>query len=214
MTNCIAFTRALLRPLARVAAPALLAATLATGGAFAHDSKTVGDITVSGAWTRATPPRAKAGGAFLKIENAGSTDDRLVSASAPVSARTEIHEMAVTDGIMTMREMKDGIVVPAGATVELKPGGYHVMFLDLTQPMKQDENVPVTLTFEKAGEVTLNFKVERIGAKGPEHCEAAHGGSQEKGAMDHGTMDHSNMDHSNMGHSNMGHGTMSGGSNN
>jgi copper(I)-binding protein len=177
---------------------ALVLSALLAVPAFAHDTKTIGDITVSSPWTRATPPRARAGGGFAKIVNAGG-EDRLVSASANVSKRTELHEMTVADGVMKMREMADGIPVPAGGTLELKPGSYHVMFFDLTGPLKEGENVPVTLTFEKAGEVTLDFKVERIGAKGPEHGEHA-GGEMDHGTMDHGTMDHSTMDHGKTDH--------------
>jgi hypothetical protein len=159
---------------------ALALSALAVAPVVAQDTKTVGDITVSGAWTRATPPRAKAGGAFAVIENKGPADDRLVSAASDVAPRTELHEMAVTDGVMKMREMADGIPVPAGGTLELKPGSYHVMFFDLATPLKEGDMVPVTLTFEKAGPVTLDFKVERIGAKGPGHGE--HGA----GHMNHG----------------------------
>ena len=185
-----------------ISAALALSALLAVP-ALAHDTKTVGDITVSSPWTRATPPRAKAGGGFVTIGNAGG-EDRLVSASASVSKRTELHEMTVTDGVMKMREMADGIPVPAGGTLELKPGSYHVMFFDLNGPLKEGENVPVTLTFEKAGEVTLDFKVERIGAKGPEHGE--HGGDQ----MQHGDMDHGKMDHGKMDNGKMDHGSDAG----
>lgn len=132
--------------------------------AFAADV-TAGNLTLSGAWTRATPPRARAGGGFLTIANSGEAD-RLVSVSSPVSTRTEIHEMAVQDGVMKMREMADGVEVPAGGTLELRPGGYHVMFLELTGPLKEGESVPVTLTFEKAGTVEMSLSVEKMGAKG------------------------------------------------
>ena len=193
-------TKAFIRSALRLAAPVLLAATLVSTPALAHDEKTVGDITVSGAWTRATPPNAKAGGGFAVIENKGASDDRLVAAASDVAASTELHEMTVNDGVMKMREMADGISVPANGTLELKPGSYHVMFMGLKAPLKQGEIVPVTLTFEKAGSVTLDFKVERIGAKGPEHGEGDHSGMtngdmKKMDGMDHGTMDHSKMDH-------------------
>jgi hypothetical protein len=166
-----------------LAAAALATAALATvslpavAGDIAH-----GDLTLSGAWTRATPPRAVAGGGFITIVNAGEAD-RLVSANASVSEKTELHEMAVADGVMKMREMADGIPVPANGTLELKPGGYHVMFMGLTAPLVEGETVPVTLTFEKAGTVEVPFAVEKIGAKG---MGMQHGHGKMNGGMKHG----------------------------
>ena len=83
--------------------------------------------------------------------------------------------MAVQDGVMKMREMVDGIEVPAGGALELKPGSYHVMFLELTGPLKEGESVPVTLTFEKAGTVEMSFSVEKMGAKGMSGHGMGHG---------------------------------------
>ena len=137
----------------------------------------IGDITVSNAWTRATPPNAMAGGGFLVITNKGASDDKLVAATAPVTDRTELHEMAVIDGVMKMRQMESGIPVPAGATVELKPGGLHVMFMGIKQPLKEGETLPVTLTFEKAGTVTVDMPIAKIGAKEMNHdMHGGHGG--------------------------------------
>ncbi|NVK35487.1 MAG: copper chaperone PCu(A)C [Rhodobacteraceae bacterium] len=147
----------------------------------------LGDLTLDHAWTRATPPNAMAGGGFVEITNNGSEDDRLVSASSPTAGRVELHEMAVKEGVMVMREKEGGILVPAGETVALKPGGLHIMFMKLKGGFKQDTKVPVTLTFEKAGDVTIDLAVEKIGAKG----------------MDHSKMDHGEMDHSKMGHGDM-----------
>ncbi|NBN64328.1 copper chaperone PCu(A)C [Microvirga tunisiensis] len=172
---------------------ALLSATVLTGAALPAlaGEATVGDITVRDAWTRATPPNAMAGGGFLVITNKGSTDDKLVAASAPVTERTELHEMAVIDGVMKMREMESGIPVPAGATVELKPGGLHVMFMDIKQPLKEGETLPVTLTFEKAGTVTVEMPIAKIGAKEMSHDghggHGAHGGHGGHGQQGHGT---------------------------
>lgn len=145
---------------AALATPFVLGSVPASAG-----DVTVGDLTLSNAWTRATPPRAMAGGGFVTITNAGAAD-RLVAASAPVSEKTELHEMVVTDGVMKMREMEGGIEIPAGGTVDLKPGGLHVMFMGLKAPIKEGETVPVTLTFENAGTVEVSFTAEKIGAKG------------------------------------------------
>lgn len=146
---------------------AALALSLALGGtAFAHDYK-LGALKIDHPWSRATPGGAKVAGGYLKIENTGTAADRLVSISAPtISGRTEIHEMATKDGVMTMRPLEGGVAIPAGAKVEFKPGGYHIMFMELKQPLKQGESVKGTLTFEKAGTVEVEFKVDAVGARG------------------------------------------------
>jgi len=136
---------------------------------FAHDttSTSAGVVHVAQPWARATPPGAKVAGAFAVIENHGSTPDRLVSATAEIAGRVEIHEMAVTDGVMTMRPLPDGLPVPADGSVELKPGSYHLMLMDLAGPLKDGEHIAGTFTFEKAGTVPVEFVVAPIGAKTP-----------------------------------------------
>lgn len=145
------------------AAALLLSASFAT----AHEFK-AGPLKIGHPWSRATPAGAKVGGGYLSIENTGTVADRLVSVSVPFAARAEVHEMAVKDGIMTMRPLDNGVDVPAGAKVEFKPGGYHIMFMDLKQQLKQGEMMKGTLTFEKAGTVDVEFKVDSIAAKGGE----------------------------------------------
>ncbi len=149
--------------LAAIALTATSAFSLAQE-ALAHDYK-LGALKIGHPWSRATPAGTKVGGGYLSIENAGAEADRLVSVSAPVAGRVEVHEMAVTNGVMTMRPLEAGIVVPPGGKVELKPGGFHIMFMDLKQPLKQDERLKGTLTFEKAGAVEVEFKVEAVGAR-------------------------------------------------
>lgn len=141
--------------------------------AFAHDYK-VGALKIGHPWSRATPAGAKVGGGYLSIENTGAEADRLVSISAAFSGRVEVHEMAVTNGVMTMRPLEAGIVVPPGGKIELKPGGFHIMFMDLRQPLKQDERLKGTLTFEKAGSVEVEFKVEAVGARAGEGGHTGH----------------------------------------
>lgn len=143
---------------------AVLLLALASTAAFAHEFK-VGPLTIGQPWSRATPAGAKVGGGYLTIENTGTTPDRLVAVSAPFAGRGEIHEMGVKDGIMTMRELDKGVEIAPGAKVEFKPGGYHIMFQELKQPLKQGETVKGTLTFEKAGAIEVTFKVEGIGAR-------------------------------------------------
>jgi periplasmic copper chaperone A len=150
-----------------IAASASLIAT----AALAHEYK-VGELEIEHPASRAMVPGAKVGGGFMKITNSGKADDRLVSITSPATPNVQLHEMAVTDGIMKMRRLKDGIPVPAGKTVELKSGGLHVMFMDVAAPFKEGDKVPATLHFEKAGDVKVDFEV------GP-----ANGGSETKHDM-------------------------------
>lgn len=126
----------------------------------------VGDLMLTGAFTRATLPRAPVGGAFVTITNQGSVDDRLISATAPVGSEVQIHEMAHANGVMTMRPLADGLPIPAGSVVDLAPGGYHLMLMGLTEPLVQGETLDITLRFEQAGDVTLPFAIGAINAAG------------------------------------------------
>jgi copper(I)-binding protein len=132
--------------------------------ATAHDYR-VGDLAIDHPWARATVPGQKAGGAFLKIENRGTTADRLLSAAAPTDrvASTELHSMRMEGNIMRMREVA-AIDLPAGQTVALEPGGLHIMFMGLKSPLKAGEKLPLVLTFEKAGTVTVEVHVEAVSA--------------------------------------------------
>lgn len=136
-----------------------------------------GELTLDHPWSRATPAGAKVAGGYLVIRNAGAEPDRLVSAASEISGRAEIHEMAVKDGVMTMRRLADGLAVPAKGEVALKPGSYHLMFLELKRPLKQGETFAGTLTFEKAGTVDVIFDVGSIAAAGKDHG----GGQKTKG---------------------------------
>jgi copper(I)-binding protein len=124
----------------------------ASGAALAQ-----GAVKVEGAWARPTVQGQAAGGGFLKITG-GAAADRLVSASAGVSKTVELHSMVMEGDVMRMREI-GAIDVPAGKTVELKPGGLHVMFIGIHQPLKNGDSFPLTLRFEKAGEVKTEMKV-------------------------------------------------------
>ncbi|HEY5166977.1 MAG TPA: copper chaperone PCu(A)C [Pseudolabrys sp.] len=144
---------------------AILAASLPLP-AHAEDVS-AGSLQISMPWTRATPKGAGVGGGYMKITNTGATPDRLVSGSTDVSSRFEIHEMSMDNGVMKMRPVAQGIEIKPGQTVELKPGGYHVMFVGLKKPFAQGEPVKATLVFEKAGKVAVTFTVEGIGAQSP-----------------------------------------------
>lgn len=145
-------------------AAALTALTAAATAAFAHDAA----ISVESAWTRATAPSAKNGGAYMTIRNTGPADDRLVAAASPAATRAELHAHTMTDGVMRMRPVADGVAVPAGGAAELKPGGLHVMLLGLTAPLAEGATIPVTLTFEHAGAITVEVPVMKAGAAGPD----------------------------------------------
>jgi len=128
-----------------------------------------GALLIEAPWTRATPAGAKVAGGYMTIVNTGSAPDRLIGGTFPVAARFEVHEMAVNGGVMTMRELATGLEIPAGGKVELKPGGLHVMFMDLRQPLRQGEPIKGTLVFEKAGTVEIEYTVAPIGARSGGH---------------------------------------------
>lgn len=115
-------------------------------------------VAVEAPWARPTVEGQQGGGGFLVLRNTGSTADRLVSGSTPAAERFELHTMSMKGDVMEMRQV-DAIELPAGKTVELKPGGQHVMFIGLKQPLALGSKVPVTLKFEKAGEVKVEFDV-------------------------------------------------------
>ena len=139
-----------------------------------------GDLVITQAWSRATPGGAKVGGGYLTIENKGSTADRLIGGSADVAAKIQVHEMATTNGVMTMRPLDGGLTIEPGKTVKLAPGGIHLMMLDLKSPLKQGDKVPLTLEFERAGKVSLWLDVQGIGAQGPANSDGAAGGMEKK----------------------------------
>jgi hypothetical protein len=130
------------------------------------DTFKVGDLVVASPWTRATPGGAKIAGGYLKITNNGKSPDRLIGAATAGADRVEIHEMSMTGGVMKMRPLADGLTIKPGETVELKPGGFHMMFMDIKQPFKQGDTLKATLMFEKAGKLDVSFNVNAIGASG------------------------------------------------
>lgn len=128
-----------------------------------------GDLEIAGAFTRAMAPTAKAGGGFLSITNKGSEDDVLISASSPSAPVVQLHEMAMENDVMKMRELADGIAIAAGETVDLAPGGLHIMFMQVPEPFVEGEKVAVTLVFEKAGEVEVMLPVGGLADKMAKH---------------------------------------------
>jgi copper(I)-binding protein len=135
----------------------LLTAALTSGAviAVAH----AGDIVLDNAFARATPGSATVGAAFLTVTNAGTSNDRLIAAASPVAGRTELHTHIKDGEIMRMRPV-EAIDVPAGGSVRLEPGGFHVMLLELKAPLRQGEAFPLTLTFAEAGSLTVSVPVK------------------------------------------------------
>ena len=131
--------------------------------ASAHDF-TVGSLHIDHPWSRATPKGASVGAGYLVIENRGATADHFISVSSAISERGEIHEMAVTDGVMRMRPLAKGVEIAPGMTAKFEPGGLHIMFPGLKRPLEKGERFKATLVFEKAGPIEVEFVVEAMGA--------------------------------------------------
>jgi hypothetical protein len=160
-----------LSPISRLVAVLALMLVLIQGATMAvraSGSVVLGDLEISGAFIRATLPRAPVGSAYLTIVNHGTSDDRLVSVTAPVGHEVQIHEMTVSDGVMTMRELSEGLPVPQGETVRLEPGGKHLMIMGLAGPLEKGQSLELTLHFESAGEVVIRFDILSMNARGPD----------------------------------------------
>ena len=163
----------------------------ATGVAHACESHQyeLGSLRIDHPFARATVGPARVSAAYVVIENSGAAD-RLVSASATVSEKVELHTMEMADGVMRMREVEGGIEVPAGGIAVLEPGGLHIMLLGLTQELVEGERFPMTLTFEQAGEIEVEVMVEGAAAgahSGHDHHDHGHDDPEHK---DHDHHDH------------------------
>ena len=140
-------------------AVALTLASFATmPSAFAHQIK-LGNLVISHPWSRQSPMGADVSAGFFKITNNGTEDDRLVSATSEISPITQIHEMKMEGDVMKMRAIPS-LDLPVGQTVELKPGGYHLMFMQLKAPLVAGSQIPVTLQFKNAQGQTLEHPVQ------------------------------------------------------
>ncbi len=167
--------RKLILPLA--AALALTAASLITANSNAEDAAPqaieIGALKISGVWTKAMLPGQPVGAGYLTVENTGAEADRLVAVSSSASPDVQIHEMKMEGDVMKMRQLSDGLEIPAGGKVELKPGGFHLMFMAVPEPFKESGMVKIMLKFEQAGEVEVALPVAAADAKEPGHM---HGG--------------------------------------
>jgi hypothetical protein len=140
-------------------------------------------IAVEQAWARATPGAVKTGAAYLTLVNNGKLSDRLLGVSTPVADSASLHETKMEGGIMKMRPLGP-VDLPPGKSLELKPGGNHIMLEGLKHPLKEGEHFPLTLAFEKAGTREVTVMVGKVGAMGPAGM-----------TMDSGAMNHMNMTH-------------------
>ncbi|PHK96203.1 hypothetical protein CR162_04660 [Pseudoroseomonas rhizosphaerae] len=129
--------------------------------AAAHGYK-AGDVEIGHPWSRAAPANGTGAG-FMSLRNTGTLPDRLVGARAGIARVVEIHTHIQEGGVMRMRPV-EAIEIAPGAEVKLAPGGYHLMLIGLREPLRKDDRVPVTLTFERAGSVTVELAVEAAGA--------------------------------------------------
>ena len=125
----------------------------------------IGELKIDDPWLRVPPPAAKVAGGFMTITNTGAAADRLIGGSAANVGRFEVHEMAITDGVMRMRQLQSGLEIKPGETVTLKPGSHHVMLLDLQAAPEAGKPLKGTLVFEKAGTIEIEYKVEPAGAR-------------------------------------------------
>lgn len=147
-------------------------------GMAAAQATEKGSIRIERPWIRATPGGAKVAGGFMRITNTGKEPDRLIGGASPASKHLEVHEMTMEGDVMRMRMLPKGLEIPPGQTVELKPGSYHIMFIDLVSPMIKGERVKGRLVFEKAGEVEVEYEVDSIGAnRGSDHGSGSGAGS-------------------------------------
>jgi copper(I)-binding protein len=123
-----------------------------------------GILTITDPWSRATPKGATVGAGYLKIANTGTTADRLIGGSSEIAASFQIHEMSMENGVAKMRPVKNGIEIKPGQTVELRPGGFHIMLVGLKKQLNNGEHFKATLAFEKAGMVEVEYDVLAAGA--------------------------------------------------
>lgn len=150
-----------------MASAAIPASGTGSRAAEAAGPVALGDIVISQPWSRASPGGAQVGSGYFRVENKGKTADRLVGGSSGISAALEFHEMKMQGDVMIMRPLASVDIAP-GQSITFKPGGFHIMFTGLKQPLKQGESFRATLVFEKAGSVTLDFPVGSVGAKVPD----------------------------------------------
>jgi uncharacterized protein YcnI len=126
----------------------------------------IGALVIEAPWSRATPGGAKVAAGYMRIVNTGAEPDRLVGGTLAQAGRFEVHEMSMAGDVARMRPLEKGLEIAPGAAVELKPGGFHIMFMDLKEPLAEGRTLKGTLVFEKAGTVEVDYAVRAIAARG------------------------------------------------
>jgi len=129
----------------------------------------VNSILIEQPWVRATPAGANVAGGYMTITNIGSEPDRLIGGTLPQAGHFAVHEMKMDGNVMHMHEIEGGLEIKPGQKVQLNPSGYHVMFTEMLEPLKQGDTLKGQLRFEKAGPVDIEYHVEGLGAQGPQH---------------------------------------------
>ena len=124
-------------------------------------SPALAQVEIENAWARATPPGVETAAGYMTIRNKSSSPDHLIRAASPLAARVEMHVHLHDGDVMRMRQVKSYDIPPNGSR-ELKSGGAHLMFVDIKRPFKEGEKIPVTLRFERAGEMKVEFRVGRL----------------------------------------------------
>ena len=130
-----------------------------SNAAIAHDYS-LGDITINHPWARATPPKAMNAGVFMQLTSQGG--DQLIAASTTVAEKTEVHEMKIVDGVMKMRPLAAGLALMPNQSLKLAPGSFHIMLFGIKGALKENDTFPLTLTFTKAGKITVDVKVQAM----------------------------------------------------
>ncbi|MDH4326487.1 MAG: copper chaperone PCu(A)C, partial [Betaproteobacteria bacterium] len=123
-------------------------------------------VSVEQPWSRATPPGSKIGVGFMQLRNSGAAAERIVGASSPLAGRVEMHVTTREGDVMKMRQV-ESLEIPAGGTFELKPGGAHLMLMDLKRPLAEGARVPLTLRLENGGVLNVELTVQKMGARSP-----------------------------------------------
>jgi copper(I)-binding protein len=163
----------------------MFALAICAAPSFAHGYK-IGDLSIGHPWARATPGGAKVGGGYLSITNNGTAPDKLTGGTLSVADHVEFHSMTMDGGVMQMRPIEGGVEIKPGETVKFEPSGNHLMFMGLKQPLKEGDMVKGQLTFEKAGSVEVEYKIDSIGATGPAgHADHMSGDQMKMNGVDH-----------------------------
>lgn len=148
--------------------PVFVFVALVAGPLFAGDALSVGDLRIERPWSRVTPPGTPVGAGYMTVVNTADEPDRLIAVESPAAGRVQIHRSVKKDGASSMVHQKDGVIVPPDGRIEFRPGDYHLMLMQLDEPLEEGERVPVTLRFERAGRIEVELVVRALTAGAPD----------------------------------------------